>query len=505
MKAEVLKDRLREQLWQVVDRHHAVLSATLTGSFVDHPTLEGISDIDFVLVLDRINLVRYDTLLKDFREALEPVLSEAGYRLHINPTLGPLKFNESDLAVLHLMLYSHEGHVDHVIQSPFTCLDWQRSIHHRKRPMAEIYPVFGLQPRHFLGSRRSLSDYLKDFRANTVSYRELIVDEVGYHEKKCGKPMTVRDRHEFAYHVIRFLMRNLLKLVRREHEVPTGSAMLDAFFEVFPDREEAISEFFMKLTAKKRALDFSEPIPTLDAELEAFLATFESQFRKTFFDDATRHVIFRHAETSGNRDDEGNLLFLGRSDVPILPELSTTWDRLADSITDLKPTAIYASPMTRCRQSLEKIGLEPTHVDERLREIEYGLAEGLNFSSAREWFPELFAAWSKGEDAPFPDGENTANVRERVRSFVNEHWTGGNSITCSHNVVVRCLVGETLGVPQREWYRLKIPHLAPITFIQTRRFGLFVDLNETVEREIFQSFAAPVEVVLEPAVRQITG
>ena len=491
MKPEVLKEKLREALWQVVDRHAAVLSATLTGSFVDNPSLEGISDIDFVLVLDEINAPRFDALHADFATTLTPILRDAGFRLHINATLGPLKFNEPDLAVLHLMLYSHQGHVDHVVQSPFTCLDWQRSSHYRKQSLADVYPVFALQPRHFLGSRRSLSDYLRDFRDNTVSYRELICNEVGYQEAKRGKPMTLRDRHEFAYHVIRFLMRNLLKLVHRQHEVPSGAAMMEAFFELFPERQTAITDFFTKLTIKKRALDFRDPIANLDTELEAFLAVYEQQFREAFFTEASRHLIFRHAETPSNRSSDGQVRFLGRSNPGIGPVASSAWDQLSEQAAELQPTAIYSSPLMRCVESLGKIGLTPTQHDDRLLEIDYGAVEGLTIAEARQQHPSLFAAWAQGEDAPFPGGENSTMVLHRIKSFIADHWgrAKGDTITCTHNVVLRCLVGEVMGVPMSDWHRLRIGHLAPITFVHTKRFGLFIDLHDAVERDIFQHYA----------------
>src|SRR5262245_7038285 len=220
MSGRALKDELCRLLWGVVDRHDFVRSATLTGSFVESAGLEGISDIDFVVVVDRLDKDRMQRLQEDFDLALRPALRVAEFDFRINATLGPLKFNDHRLAVLHLMLYSHESHVSHVINSPFTCLDWQRSAHVRKRSLADVYPVFALQPRHFLGSRRSAKDYLRDLHAGTISYRELVCDDDGYKEETRGKPMTERDRHEFAYHVMRFLMVNSLKLLQRRNTTP---------------------------------------------------------------------------------------------------------------------------------------------------------------------------------------------------------------------------------------------------------------------------------------------
>jgi broad specificity phosphatase PhoE len=136
--------------------------------------------------------------------------------------------------------------------------------------------------------------------------------------------------------------------------------------------------------------------------------------------------------------------------------------------------------------------LPTTKLDGRLIEIDYGLCEGLTVAETRERYPELFAAWEQGEDRPFPGGECTADAWKRLQSFAQERWIAGceSTLVCTHNVVLRCLVGYLLSVPRRQWYRLRIPHLAPITVVSTPRFGWFVDLEEWVEREVFAGFYA---------------
>ncbi len=232
MKPASLKTRIQDCLWKAVEEQDNILSATLAGSFLEEPSLEGVSDIDLIVVLDRLDVASFDHLLTTFDAALRDELAALGYRLQINPTLGPLKFNDPNLAVLHLMLYSRDAHVEHAIASPFTCFDWQRSVVHRKRSLADVFPVFNLQPHHFMSSRRSVRDYLRDFHAGVVSYRELDCQADGYREIARSKPMTVRDRHEFAYHILRFLMQNLVKLVRRAE---SEAARRIAVGRVFPD------------------------------------------------------------------------------------------------------------------------------------------------------------------------------------------------------------------------------------------------------------------------------
>jgi ribonuclease H / adenosylcobalamin/alpha-ribazole phosphatase len=81
-------------------------------------------------------------------------------------------------------------------------------------------------------------------------------------------------------------------------------------------------------------------------------------------------------------------------------------------------------------------------------------------------------------------------VWARAGAFADHVWreAEGNTAVCTHNVVLRCLVGHGLGVPRTEWHRLEIPHVAPITIVQTREHGWFIDLEESVERRVFANF-----------------
>ena len=487
-----LKKRIIDALWTVTDRHAWIESATLTGSFVNSDSLDGLSDIDFVVIVDQLTNARLELLREDYAAAVEPVLAAEGYNFQLNSTLGPLKFNAPKLAVLHLMLYSHEAHVEHVINSPFTCLDWQRSPVFRKQSMAEVYPAFGLQPRHFLSARRSIADYLKDFRGSVISYRELQGNDNGYTEIKQNKAMDNRDRHEFAYHVMRFLMLNLLKLVHRHDELCDElPVLMRRFFAIFPANQQDASSLLNELAARKRQLDYATKVESLDRRLEAFVAAFEKQFRYVFIETASRHLAFRHAATELNQKP---VRFVGRCNPSIVDsDDEADWQSLRVRIQTFEPTRAFVSPLDRCQQSMAKVcpdNLEAV-VDERLIEMNYGLCETRSVEECRSAFPDLFQSWHRAEDPRFPDGENSADVTNRAMVFCENQWLGSNqsSINCTHNVVLRSLVGEALGIPASERFRIQIPHLTPIEFIMTKDFGLFVNLDEATERLLFQSFA----------------
>jgi broad specificity phosphatase PhoE len=492
MSGTSLSSELQVALFRAADRLSYVTSVTVTGSFAETGALEGLSDIDVVVVVDRLDRPRYDEIVRTCETAVRPVVERCGYELKVNSTLGPLKYNEPGVAVLHLMLYSHDAHVEHVINSPFTCFDWQRSTVKWKRSLADVYPVFGLQPRHFVDARRSPRDYLADLEAGEITYRDLECDAHGYREVRRTLPMKVRDKHEFAYHVMRFLMRNVLKLIYRTNDVPTTATdLLDAYFAVFPEEREGMAELFQHLNANKRHQDYTRRVLDLERQVARFVNAFTAQFREAFIDNATHHVVMRHAATAAN---VGDVAFLGRSDPPILEGRLPQWDW--QSLTAVaKPSVAWCSPLQRCRQTVDRLvntAEMQVIVDDRLIEYDYGACERLSVAQARQAFPELFQAWSQGEDPPFPGGgENTADVARRAKAFVEERLRDARhgSLVCTHNGVIRAMVGDLLGIPAKLWHRLSIPHCEPITIVSSRRFGVFVNIPPTVERRMFHSFA----------------
>ena len=54
-------------------------------------------------------------------------------------TFGPLKFNDDKTIVFHIMIYDIEGHRKHVLESPFTCLDWEYYPAIYGKNLSEIY------------------------------------------------------------------------------------------------------------------------------------------------------------------------------------------------------------------------------------------------------------------------------------------------------------------------------------------------------------------------------
>ncbi|MBA2479668.1 MAG: histidine phosphatase family protein [Planctomycetes bacterium] len=479
----------------VVQGMDGILSATITGSFAHGQGLDGISDIDLVVIVEPLDEGRFKKLKERLSEVVGAAVAAQGLALRINATLGPLKFNAPGTAVLHLMPYSPEGHRDHAILSPFTCFDWQRSPTLAGSSLAAIYPVFSLQPRHFFGSRRSASDYLRDLDRGVISFRSLSFADGGPAEIPAEKAMDGRDRHEFGYHVMRFLMQNLVKLVAKGNEALDGEVLIDRFFSSFPDGKETFAAWYRQLATMKRSGDFTPGMVDLDNRVRAFVNAFERQFRREFSEKARRHTWFRHAPTRSNGAVGEAAVFQGAIDPPISATSPADFEPLRLALAGQTISRAYRSRLGRSGDSFNRLrtsvsGIPEAVTDPRLDEIRYGACEGLTVSEARAAHPGLFSAWARGDDPPFPGGgERMADVRGRVRSFLDECSARDDpSLVCTHNVVLRALVGELMGVPLGQEHHLRIPHLRPFTLVATATFGMFLDLDDPTERQLFSAF-----------------
>jgi probable phosphoglycerate mutase len=496
----MLRAEVTAAIWRAADRLPYVLSATIAGSFSSGSGICDVSDIDLIVVVDRLDGERFTELGVVFQAELAPVLARWNYGLRLNMTLGPLKFNDPQTAVLHLMIYTAEAHREHVLNSPFTCFDWQRSPLWWRAALADIFPVFALQPRHFFSRRRGVQDYLRDLQQHVITYRELSFDgldrKAGYCETKRQQRMNIRDRHEFAYHVMRFLMQNFVKLVQRRNEVLEGEALVAEYARHFPEGMAAMGPLYIDLKRRKAAGEFTLDEAELAAQIETFVQTFHAQFTRAFEKEATRHVVFRHLPTALNQGCGEARAFQGRVDPPIQDCAAADKETLVSAVKNAAPQRMFSSPLGRAVTTIQQIasaagctgGIER---DDRLLEINYGECEGMTVAAARESYPQLFAAWYRGEDPPFPGGgENTAAVLARLEDFAAERWSPAaeSSAVCTHNVVLRCLLGKGLAIPQGLWYLLEIPHHLPISVVSTRRFGRFVEVEEEAERIIFARF-----------------
>lgn len=427
-----------------------VVSVTIVGSFNDRDDSLMISDIDTIVICDQLN----EELFRECIRAVEMINGNSiGFpdrKVFVNSTFGPLKFDRDDRVVVHLMIYDREGHRQHVLKSPFTCYDWERSTLRVGPSLESIYPVLKLQAHDFLNARRGLKNYLEDLEKGVISYREYEFKDREVCEILASKILDPKHCGEYAYHIIKNLVVNFCKFIEQDNAFLKSDDFYQKWQDYLPECAYYIPKFreIAEIKINRGAL---YPKDTLE-EVKTFIQKFENQLVTTF-NRATHIHFYRHGKTYLN---DGS--FLGQGRDPELLKLEVPEEE------GMNYTKVFASPMKRAYQTAMLLVSQTIEKDSRLNEINYGKAEGLFYEDLKREYPNVVDAWSKGEDPNFPDGENTNDVLERIKSFLDsmsrEH---GNVLAVSHNIVLRCLVGHLLGLDLKYWYQLNIPHLEKLS------------------------------------------
>lgn len=157
---------------------------------------------------------------------------------------------------------------------------------------------------------------------------------------------------------------------------------------------------------------------------------------------ATRIVLIRHGETAWNRETR----IQGHTDIPLSSLGLAQAARLAEALADEDLEAVYASDLSRARQTAEALagsrGLS-VRLDAGLRERAFGCFEGLSWQEIEQRHPEDAARWRKREpDFPVGGGESlnvfSARCLEAAHRAAAAH-PGQSIALVAHGGVLDCL------------------------------------------------------------------
>lgn len=167
----------------------------------------------------------------------------------------------------------------------------------------------------------------------------------------------------------------------------------------------------------------------------------------------TRLVLLRHGQSpmsirreySGSRSNP-ELTELGRA------QATAAARHLADRVDagEFSFAGIVASPQLRAYQTAQaaaaELGLE-IHVDEDLRETDFGEWEGLTFSQVHHSSPEHHSAWLADPSVAPPEGEDFRTVDARVaaaRQRIIDRFGAQDVLVVSHVTPIKAMLRQGL-------------------------------------------------------------
>lgn len=153
-------------------------------------------------------------------------------------------------------------------------------------------------------------------------------------------------------------------------------------------------------------------------------------------------AMLRHGETPWTA--AGRLQ--GRTDIPLDAAAREAFAslRVPDDLLHLR---VVSSPLLRCRQTAESLGLTDIHLEPRLTEMAWGQWEGQTLAALRERLGgSLESNEARGLDFRPDGGESPREVLERVRPWLAEIGTDGCAhLAICHRGVMRVVFAWALG------------------------------------------------------------
>lgn len=180
----------------------------------------------------------------------------------------------------------------------------------------------------------------------------------------------------------------------------------------------------------------------------------------------TRIYLVRHGETAWNA--EGR--WQGTLDIPLGEVGHQQAQALAKHLKDRPIAAIYSSDLSRARDTAEPLsrakGLE-IQTDARLRELDFGVFQGLTHDEIRAKYPEeereLFVDYL---DFVLPEGESRRTVQARVyemwQEVVRRH-PNSEVVVMSHGGPVRLLLLKLFDDQVERMLKVPLPNVSVTT------------------------------------------
>ena len=181
-------------------------------------------------------------------------------------------------------------------------------------------------------------------------------------------------------------------------------------------------------------------------------------------------LLIRHGETDFNR--------LGKIQGQINSELNNKGQQQAKLLGEflnkiLTPSIIVTSDLVRAEATTQalasKLNIDYA-IDERLREVSFGSAEGKTWSEISETYGDISSKWRQHEaNAVFPGGETREQVLERVNQCIDEYTSKQKSkriAFITHGAVIAAFTANHLAIPAGNRPNILISNVSISGFIR---------------------------------------
>jgi ribonuclease H / adenosylcobalamin/alpha-ribazole phosphatase len=126
-------------------------------------------------------------------------------------------------------------------------------------------------------------------------------------------------------------------------------------------------------------------------------------------------------------------------------------------------TEILTSPMVRCQETAHilaaALGVSVT-IDRDLREMDFGLWEGMTFDEVQARYAEDLSRWKQSASAsPTGSSETFAAIVDRMRTAAKRfatRYAGASVVAVTHVTPMKAMVADALGAPPSALFRMEL-------------------------------------------------
>lgn len=174
-------------------------------------------------------------------------------------------------------------------------------------------------------------------------------------------------------------------------------------------------------------------------------------------------TLLRHGETVG----DSRVRLYGGTDIALSDLGRSQMVRAAQRLAAEPLDAAWTTPLDRAQESARIVlsGRDvPLRIADGLREIHFGVWEGLTLDEARARHPDVWARWSsEGDGFTFPGGDQRAAFRARIAAATRATLldTSGHVLAVLHKGVIKVVLATVLGLDADTAHRMPV-HLGSI-------------------------------------------
>lgn len=195
-----------------------------------------------------------------------------------------------------------------------------------------------------------------------------------------------------------------------------------------------------------------------------------------------RLLLVRHGTTEFNSSHR----FLGHSDIDLSEMGIKQVVCLQDYLADEKIDVVFASDLIRTMHTARIVtGARTLEIVPciELREMNYGVCEGLTFSQIGSDYPDVAEKCANFTlELAFPEGENFKEMIERTGAFLkrlNQLKQSDIALIVSHNGPLKILICHLLNISMEHWIQIRID-IASLSIIDVSPRGTVLSrLNDT--------------------------